>query len=108
METHSRLDFGRAVGASFFPPTILAIFFGLERPRVRRFLEPEDSQQWMHWERLFSSETQFDPMLRDFTEAVVDPFVNFLHDQIDEARDILYLIERFRLKAESPRARRDR
>ena len=27
-----------------------------------------------------------------FTEAVVDPFVNFLHDQIDDGGNILYLI----------------
>ena len=45
-------------------------------------------------------ETKFDPMLRDFTEAVVDPFVNFLHDQIDDGGNVLYLIERFKLKAE--------
>ena len=39
-------------------------------------------------------------MLRDFTEVVVDPLVNYLHDQIDDAGNVLYLIERFKLKAE--------
>ena len=55
---------------------------------------------WFQWGRLFSSENKFDPMLRDLTEAVVDPFVNYLHDRIDEAGNVLYLIERFKQKVE--------
>ncbi len=39
-------------------------------------------------------------MLRDLAEAVVDPLVNFLHDQIDDGGNVLYLIERFKLKSE--------
>ena len=34
----------------------------------------------------------------DLTAAVVDPVVNFLHDQIDDGGNVLYLIERFKLK----------
>ena len=30
----------------------------------------------------------------------MDPLVNFLHDQIDDAGNVLYLIERFKLRAE--------
>ena len=55
---------------------------------------------WQKWLHKFSSETGYDNQLRDFTEAVVDPFVNFLHDQIDEAGNVLFLIERFKLRAE--------
>ena len=39
-------------------------------------------------------------MLRDFSEAVVDPLVNFLHDRIDDTGNVLYLIERFKLRTE--------
>ena len=49
----------------------------------------------------FSSEKQFDAMLHDFSEAVVDPVVNFLHDRIDDAGNVLYLIERFKLQGPS-------
>ena len=56
--------------------------------------------QWQAWLRKFSSENRNDDQLRDFTEAVVDPLVNFLHDQIDDAGNVLYLIERFKLRAE--------
>ena len=56
--------------------------------------------EWLRWCRLFSSETKYDAMFRDLTESVVDPFVNFLHDQIDESGNVLYVIERFKLKAE--------
>ena len=67
---------------------------------VRQCARDENSQTWFRWGRLFSSESKFDPMLRDFTESVVDPLVNFLHDQIDDGGNVLYLIERFKLKAE--------
>ena len=60
----------------------------------------EDGREWLRWGRAFSSETKFDSILRDLTEAVVDPIVNFLHDQIDDGGHVLYLIERFKLRAE--------
>ena len=56
--------------------------------------------KWRTWLQTFSSENTYDDQLRDFTEAVVDPLVNFLHDQIDDAGNVLYLIERFKLRAE--------
>ena len=56
--------------------------------------------QWQSWLRTFSSKGKVDDQLRDFNEAVVDPFVNFLHDQIDDSGNVLYLIERFKLGAE--------
>ena len=57
-------------------------------------------QAWHPWLRTFSSENMHDDQLRDFTEAVLDPLVNFLHDQIDDTGNVLYLIERFKLRAE--------
>ena len=67
---------------------------------IERCARDDNGDEWLRWGRRFSSESEFDPMLSDLTEAVVDPFINFLHDQIDDAGNILYLIERFKLKAE--------
>ena len=67
---------------------------------IKRCARDDNGDEWLRWGRRFSSESEFDPMLSDLTEAVVDPFVNFLHDQIDDGGSVLYLIERFKLKAE--------
>ena len=67
---------------------------------LKRCASDNNGEEWVRWTRAFSSETNFDAKFRDFTEAVVDPFVNFLHDQIDDGGNILYLLERFKLKAE--------
>ena len=67
---------------------------------LRRCVDDERGNMTLGWGQYFSSETNFNELLRDFTEAVVDPFVNFLHDQIDDGGSVLYLIERFKRKAE--------
>ena len=67
---------------------------------LKRCASDNNGEEWVKWAWAFSSETNFDAKLRDFTEAVVDPFVNFLHDQIDDGGNVLYLLERFKLKAE--------
>ncbi len=67
---------------------------------LKRCVVDEHDDNTLGWAQLFSSERTFDAILRDFTEAVVDPLINFLHDQIDDEGNILYLIERFKLNAE--------
>ena len=67
---------------------------------IRRCVDDEYGDKTRGWSRYFSSEKTLDSRLRDFTEAVVDPFVNFLHDQLDDGGNMLYLIERFKLKSE--------
>ena len=67
---------------------------------LKRCASDNNGEEGVRWTRAFSSETNFDAKFRDLTEAVVDPFVNFLHDQIDDGGNILYLLERFKLKAE--------
>ena len=67
---------------------------------LRRCVSDEHGDNTLGWSQYFSSESNFDARLRDFTEAVVDPLINFLHDQIDDGGNVLYLIERFKLKAE--------
>ena len=58
------------------------------------------SDNTLGWGQYFSDASNYDEILRDLTETVVDPFVNFLHDQIDDAGNVLFLIERFKLKVE--------
>ena len=67
---------------------------------LKQCARDETGRAWVRWSRVFSSETQYDAMLRDLSEAIVDPFVNFLHDRIDDSGNVLYLIERFKLKTE--------
>ena len=56
--------------------------------------------EWDRWIRTFSSANKFDDQVQDLTEAVVDPFVNFLHDRIDDAGNVLFIIERYKLQVE--------
>ena len=67
---------------------------------LKQCASEESFDVWKLWCRRFSREDEYDTMFRDFTEAVVDPFANFLHDRIDDGGNVLYLIERFKLKAE--------
>ena len=62
-------------------------------------IDPAD-QTWFQWAHMFSFEDSFDAMLCDLTEEVVDPLVNYLHDRVDAVGNVLYLLERFKLKAE--------
>ena len=61
--------------------------------------DPE-SNTALNWANRFSTERQFDDMLGDFNETVLDALWHFLDDRIDEAGDVLYLLERFKLKSE--------
>ena len=67
---------------------------------LRRCVDDNYRDNAIAWAWHFSLETSYDAMLRDLTELVVYPFINFLHDQIDDAGNVLYLIERFKLKSE--------
>ena len=67
---------------------------------LKQISSDETGPVWLRWARLFSSESNADAMLRDITESVVDPLVNFLHDRIDDGGSVLYVIERFKMKVE--------
>ena len=47
--------------------------------------------------RTFNRSMKFEDILRDINDKVVEPFINFIHDQIDDSGNVLYLIERFKL-----------
>ena len=52
------------------------------------------------WTSFFSHERNMNDRLSDLNEAVLDPFVNYLDDRLDDAGNVLYLLHRFKLKAE--------
>ena len=61
--------------------------------------DPEE-QQSLEWGMRFSNENEASYILNALSDEVLQPFVNFLHDRIEEAGNVLYLIERFKVKAE--------
>lgn len=50
--------------------------------------------------RHVSHESNINAALRDFTEIVIDPFINYLHDQIDEGSNVLHLLEKYKRRVE--------
>lgn len=54
----------------------------------------------LEWGSFLGQRSSFSDNINDFTEKVVDPFVNFLHDRIEDGGNVLHLIERFKLKVE--------
>ena len=93
LEDHSRLG---EVQFPEFEEGRAKVCYGI----LKRCARNKNSEEWLRWMQLFSSESVIDMMLPDFTEEVVDPLVNFLHDRIDNGGNVLYLIERFKLKSE--------
>lgn len=61
--------------------------------------DPEERQA-VDWAQRFSNETNIAEMLNDLNETVLDALWHYLDDRIDEAGDVLYLLERFKLKSE--------
>lgn len=63
-----------------------------------------DSERPIRWAHRFSNERQLDAMLQDFNEAVLDPLVSYLHERIEDSGNLLYVLERFKMKVEWFRA----
>ena len=61
--------------------------------------DPEE-QAALSWGGLFSHESNFNEMFGDLNDAVLNPLVNYLDDRIDDTGNLLYLLQRFKLKAE--------
>ena len=67
---------------------------------LRRCNTAQTPGDWRKWLRTFSVENRYDDQVRDLTESVVDPFVYFLHDRIDDAGNVLFVIGRYKLHLE--------
>ena len=67
---------------------------------LRRCNAAQIPGEWQKWLRTFSTDNTYDGQVRDLTEAVVDPFVGFLHDRIDDGGNVLFIIQRYKLQVE--------
>ncbi|MEU3251075.1 hypothetical protein [Streptomyces sp. NPDC006997] len=65
---------------------------------INRWAEGEDP---MTQSDAFSYETNFNAILRDLTEKVIEPFVEYLQGQIGSASEVLYMLERFTRRLEA-------
>lgn len=93
-----RATLGRR-GQASFPPSETArakFCFGILKECA---YDPEE-QAALQWGSLFSHESSFNEILDDLNEAVLNPLVNYLDDRIDDTGNVLYLLQRFKLKAE--------
>ncbi|MDE0269024.1 MAG: hypothetical protein OXI96_08320 [Acidimicrobiaceae bacterium] len=82
-----------------FPPsetTRAKLCFGILKECA---YDPEEHAA-IRWAGRFSHEHNLNEMLGDLNEAVLEPFVNFLDDRIDDTGNVLYLLQRFKLKTE--------
>ena len=87
-------------------------FRGVEFPRteegkakvclniLKQCVDENNNAHALNWAYYFSAKSNFNESLAEFTAAVIDPFFNYLDDRIDETSNVLYLIERFKLKVE--------
>lgn len=71
---------------------------------LRECADDPHEQKSIAWARGFSLENDYESMFNDLNETVLDAFHNYLDDRLDDAGDVLYLLERFKLKAEWFRA----
>ena len=54
----------------------------------------------LSWGGRFSHKSNLNERLGDLNEAVLNPLANYLDDRIDDTGNLLYLLQRFKLKAE--------
>ena len=67
---------------------------------LRECAEDPDERSAEWWARLFSTERDMASRLNELSETVLDALYHFLDDQLDDSGDLLYLLLRFKLKAE--------
>ena len=69
---------------------ILKICVGADNPMT----------QYLNWGRWFGRHNSSDRVLQGFTEGIIKPLFDYLGDRVDDQENLLYLIERFKLKCE--------
>lgn len=66
---------------------------------IRQWASNEGRRIRQRWFSLLGSHS-VDSVSRDFTQTIVEPFINFLLDKSAAGGSVLYLIERFKIKVE--------
>ena len=61
--------------------------------------DPEEREA-LKWANMVSTESEYAPMLRDLSDTILEPFINYLHDRVDESHNTLYLLSHFKIRAE--------
>ena len=67
---------------------------------LKHCADDDGDNQLFSWGRRFGGDLDLTEACRSIAENVVDPLINYLHDQIDEAGNVLYILQRFKLKTE--------
>ena len=56
--------------------------------------------QYRHWGGRFERHGLVDSTIQEFTEGIIKPLIDYICDRINDEGNLLYLIERFKLKCE--------
>ncbi|MFE7172288.1 hypothetical protein [Streptomyces sp. NPDC057616] len=64
---------------------------------ITRWVTEEDPTQHVTY---FSTDSNYNTMFREMTEKAIEPFVEYLQEQIGSASEILYMLERFTRRLE--------
>ena len=67
---------------------------------IRHCVSRDNEWNALSWAREFSGHSAFNVSLQKFTRKIIQPFANFVCDQINERSNVLYLIERFKQQVE--------
>ena len=67
---------------------------------LRRCANDQFVDEAFFWGRLFGGGDHFDDACSALTESVAGPVINYLHDRIDEAGNVVFVLERFKRKTE--------
>ena len=67
---------------------------------LKQCADDQFDNQLFFWGQQFGGDLDLTEVGRSVAENVVDPLINYLHDRIDEAGNVLFILQRFKLKTE--------
>ena len=67
---------------------------------LRQCADDRFGDQAFFWGQQFGGGNHFDDACNALTESVAGPVINYLHDQIDEDSNVVFILERFKRKTE--------
>ena len=67
---------------------------------IKQCANDQRYNQLFHWGRQLGGDLNLNEVCASITENAVDPLINFLHDRIEEAGNVLFVMERFKRKTE--------
>ena len=67
---------------------------------LRRCAHDQSVNEPFFWGRQFGGGDRLDGACTALTESVAGPLINYLHDRIEEAGNVLFILERFKRETE--------